>query len=38
MSWMAGMRDFSLFDFYGINTLRFEFGNDNFAGNKMSTT
>ena len=27
----------SIFDFYGIKTLWFEFGNDIFTGNKMRT-
>ena len=39
---MAGMREvtptsISIFAFYGINTLRFKFGNDIFTGNKMPT-
>ena len=46
MFWRAGMREggrkatptsISIFDFYGIETLWFEFGNDIFTGSKMLT-
>ena len=46
MFWRAGLREGgreatptsnSIFDFYGIKNLCFEFGNDIFTGNKMPT-
>ena len=46
MFWREGMREggreatltsISIFDFYGIKNLSFEFGNDIFTGHKMPT-